>query len=554
MTKLPVRNVLVTCGGGFQGLAILEGLHQIAGVRTIVADWSPDNVGRYFASTFRLSPPIADSDAYLRFLLDVVRAENVELVIPATDLDLELLTRERVQFERLEAAVAVSRYELLVKLMNKRTTYQFAVEAGVMVLEETDLDLFERVKSDLIVKPVRGFGGKGQQILRPGQTLSTAVPDFCRHEYIVQPFLEGAREFSVDFSIDLNGSVSPLVTRQRIRSFAGFSVLGRTASDRLDVIAAADNLSRHIASHGGYGGYNVQFLDHEGGPYLIDVNARFGASSSLSLQMGTNLQAWLLGEPAGEPYGDRGLLRYVTQASLPASAIGVAGIIFDLDDTLIDQKTWISGKLHGLHSQYSAKLPPRLEFLAAGYQILEEGNRAYLIDALIDRFKLPLEIRMSLIETYRTFIPPEITIYPDVVRVISELRARGFRVGLLTDNPASSQRQKLERLAIEFDAVTLTDEIGVTKPDPAAFFAAAKGLGVPPEELAMVGDNLFRDAVGAIRAGFAGAFVVKRAGSFFNYSRALAAELPEAEHVRWLDGLDQLLWHLPVSAQPNAGL
>jgi len=62
----------------------------------------------------------------------------------------------------------------------------------------------------------------------------------------------------------------------------------------------------------------------------------------------------------------------------------------------------------------------------------------------------------------------------------------------------------------------------------------------------MVGDNLFRDAIGAVRAGYAHAFLLKREGAFFNFSRVLADEVPGLDRVRWLDNLDQILWHLPA--------
>jgi HAD superfamily hydrolase (TIGR01549 family) len=529
-------------------LAILEGLRRIAGVRSIVADNCADNVGRHFASAFRLSPPVADEEAYTH----IIAKDDVEIVVPATDIDLVILARERTRLQEIGALVAVSDSKLLAALMDKRATYWLAVDAGVPVLDDLQIDVRLPVTQPIIVKPLRGFGGKGQYVLQAGEIPLAVAATIDPATHLFQPYIKGAPEYSVDFAIDFEGHISPLIIRQRIRNFSGFSILGRAASDRTDILAAAEALAHYLSRNGGRGGFNVQFLDHNGKPHLIDINARFGTSSSFALEMGVNLQASMLGLPQVEQRRNVGLVRYITQTQVPADPVSVQGIVFDLDDTLIDQKLWISDKLKILHSRYGNALPNRAEFLTAAYQILEEGNRSRLIDELIVRLALPADMRERLIVAYREIVPQRISIYPDVARVMAELRSRGYRICLLSDNPAASQRQKLERLAEVLTGaaaladVVLTDAIGTKKPEAAAFAAAARSIGVAPGNLAMVGDNFFRDAIGAVRAGYAYAFLVKREGAFFNFNRVLADEVPGSDRVRWLDNLDQLLWHLSV--------
>jgi len=542
--------VLVTCGGGFQGLAVLEGLRRIDGVRAIVADASAENVARHFASAFRLAPPLSDRQAYLTFLEQVLEQDDIHLVIPATDLDLTLLAEVRETWRQRNVLIAVCEAGLLAVLLDKRATYRYCAEAGVPVLPELELDASVPVRAPVIAKPLRGFGGKSQHILQAGQAPAIAAPEATRSTHIWQPYLANATEISVDLAIDTLGRVSPLAARQRIRNFSGFSILGRSAGDRTDVLDIVGQLAVRLARDGGCGGFNVQLIDTDAGPMVIDVNARFGTSSTLALEMGLNLQAWLLERPTGDPVDGLDLIRYVAQTSLPASTLDIDGIVFDLDDTLIDQKAWISDKLRMLHDVRSTRLPPREVFLAAAYQVLEEGNRARLIDGLIAQLRLPADLREDLIETYRSLVPAAISTYPDAARVLAELKARGFRIGLLSDNPAASQRQKLARLAetpcgtVPFDAVVLTGHLNSSKPNPAVFRSAASTLGIPERRLAMVGDNLFRDSLGALEAGFGAAFHLSRPGSFFNFNHNLAAELTNHERVRWIESLDQLLWHL----------
>ncbi len=552
-----IRNVLVTCGGGIQGLAILEGLRRIGGLRVVIVDSTAENIGSYFASAFRRAPLLADRDGYCDFLDDTIIAENIDFVVPATDLDLQVLASERARFAKLGAAIAVSEPDLLATLMDKRKTYAFCAEAGVRVLPEIELDPEIPVPFSVIAKPLRGFGSKGQHVLRAGDRPSKMAPGVDRSTHLWQRYIENATEYSVDFAIDMQGRVSPLAARERIANFSGFSILGQaTGNSRL--LEQARATAEHIARHGGHGGFNIQFLEHDGDPTLIDINARFGTSSSLALEMGLNLQAWLVGHPVEEPKRELRLIRYVTQASATTSSIDVSGIVFDLDDTLIDQKAWIAAKLRALHGTFSSRLPPKTDFLACALQLLEEGNRAYLIDGLIKQLGLPLSLRDVLIPAYREILPDQIEVYPDVVRVLDELRRRGIRIGLLSDNPAASQRQKLQRLqdilacSDLFDAVVLTDEIGAPKPDLRSYRAIANALDLPCNSIAMVGDNLFRDALGALRAGFSEAFLLQRRGTFFNFNPAILTGVPDADRVKWIDSLDQLLWHMPVTGRSSA--
>lgn len=554
-----MRNVLVTCGGGFQGLAILEGLRQIPGVRTVICDWNEENVGRYFSTAFSRSPAIADAEEYVKFLTRLISEENIELVIPASDLDLEMLAASRARFKDLKTTVAVSDAELLAILLDKRATYRLAKISGISVLDEVAIERGAVLGKDVIAKPVKGSGGKGHRVFRRGEIADDLISLGENEKYLVQPYLDGAPEYSVDFCVNERGEVSPLAARERVRNFSGFSILGRSASHRTDLLDAAGLFANVLAGHGGLGGFNLQFIDDGGCLRLIDVNARFGTSSSFSLLMGTNLQAWLLDGAAEPAFENVKLIKYVAQTCVPLAPPSVKGIVFDLDDTLIDQKAWIWSKLKLLHEKFERVLPARSRFLQTAFQILEEGNRALLIDALIERWELPLALREGLIETYRAAIPESIFVYPDVERTVTELSRRGFRLGLLSDNPAVSQRQKLERLRATygfvsaFDAVVLSNEIGVYKPDVKAFEAIAQALETPCDHLVMVGDNLVRDSIGAIEAGFAGAFLLNRQGAFFNFNRGLAQEIDSSDLISWIDDLDKLLWHLPAPNSYSSG-
>jgi putative hydrolase of the HAD superfamily len=119
--------------------------------------------------------------------------------------------------------------------------------------------------------------------------------------------------------------------------------------------------------------------------------------------------------------------------------------------------------------------------------------------------------------------------YDDARETIDDLRARGIKVGVLTNGLSELQREKLRRIGLEdaFDAVAISQEIGAWKPDPRAFAAAVELLGLRPAEVAMVGDHLENDVAGALAAGLGAAVWVERYRGELPEGARLARELAE---------------------------
>ncbi|RRO16353.1 HAD family hydrolase [Saccharopolyspora rhizosphaerae] len=97
-------------------------------------------------------------------------------------------------------------------------------------------------------------------------------------------------------------------------------------------------------------------------------------------------------------------------------------------------------------------------------------------------------------------------LFDDVAASLDWMCASGLRLAAVTNAPGDYQRTKLAAvgLADTFDAVVISGEIGVAKPDPRIFHTACDHLGLQPHEVAHVGDRLTTDAQGATRAGLRG--------------------------------------------------
>jgi FMN phosphatase YigB (HAD superfamily)/carbamoylphosphate synthase large subunit len=549
-----VRGVLITSGGGLQGLALVKALRACRDVRISVTDWDSENVTKYFADHFAQSPPIANEFVFIAFLLDLCRRNDISYVFASTDLELEALARHRGLFADNGVTVFVSDLPLIALALDKRAFSRWLDDEGLPNLPSYDLASDKDVPFPIIGKPRRGFGGKGIRLAQDWDAWLRAEQE-SPETYLWQQHLDIFDEYSIDCSVDVRGRKSVLSIRRRIRSLGGFAVLCEPTVDA-DLDFIAERAVDSMLPLGARGPLNLQLLRNSAGCWITDLNARAGTSMPLSLIVGHNPIAFLVEGIGGSPESGCGKAHHRTLRTLEERAIpdldltAVRGVVFDLDDTLFDQKRWMFEKLSMTWYLASSALPDRSSFLSLALRIIEEGNRSRLFDAIGAELGLEAKLRQRLIDIYRAAVPKQPCVYPDTRATLVELRSRGYRTGVLTDNPPLSQKQKLVSSAIDtlVDAVTLTGELGVQKPDSRAFIAVAEKLGCETHQLIMVGDNVFRDVVGAVDAGYSHAFLLRRTGAFFNFSDNLASEALGEMKYTPINHLCELHAHLPALA------
>jgi HAD superfamily hydrolase (TIGR01549 family) len=96
------------------------------------------------------------------------------------------------------------------------------------------------------------------------------------------------------------------------------------------------------------------------------------------------------------------------------------------------------------------------------------------------------------------------TLYPEVREVLSELKRKGLKVGLVSNGYEEEIDLILEKVNLEkatFDVTVGVDKIRKAKPNPDIFKYAISKLDVGPEEAIFVGDNEEADYKGAENAG-----------------------------------------------------
>jgi 2-haloalkanoic acid dehalogenase type II len=218
--------------------------------------------------------------------------------------------------------------------------------------------------------------------------------------------------------------------------------------------------------------------------------------------------------------------------------VRIRGILFDLDFTLVDNDVGWRRLWPEVAERFAARFPGfdpdefesrSFDFADRHYELVLRGDidyETYRRDYVRHGLEPWGELDDELFTAYsdaRMRSVDLIELFSDAVDTIRSLRARGLKVGILTNGPSELQRRKLRRIGIEkeVDAVAVSEEIGVSKPDPEAYARAVAMLGLEPAEVAMVGDHVVNDVAGALAAGLAAAVWVERR----------PGELPEGAHL-----------------------
>jgi putative hydrolase of the HAD superfamily len=99
---------------------------------------------------------------------------------------------------------------------------------------------------------------------------------------------------------------------------------------------------------------------------------------------------------------------------------------------------------------------------------------------------------------------------PAMSAAVGRARAAGIRTALLSNSWGDSGYER-STFGDLFDAVVISSEVGLRKPDPEIFLLAADRVGVPPAECVFV-DDLLPNAEGAKAVGMEG--IVHRSAEF----------------------------------------
>ena len=120
------------------------------------------------------------------------------------------------------------------------------------------------------------------------------------------------------------------------------------------------------------------------------------------------------------------------------------------------------------------------------------GVKANTYEKIVSHYNLPGTYAQELLEEFVHIDISDITIFPDVMDTMIQLKARGYWVVLVTSGDKEIQRKKIDVLGLNnryFDDIVITERNkGQSK--KACFLEIMKRYDLQPEEVICVGDKI----------------------------------------------------------------
>jgi putative hydrolase of the HAD superfamily len=120
---------------------------------------------------------------------------------------------------------------------------------------------------------------------------------------------------------------------------------------------------------------------------------------------------------------------------------------------------------------------------------------------------------LFLAEMYRGISRLRLQLYPEVKNVLDELLPC-FKLAAVSDAQSAWALPEMRTVGIEtyFNPIIVSGDFGFRKPDKRIFEAALNGLGLPPENVLFVGNDMYRDIYGAQQFGMKTVFFSSNQG------------------------------------------
>lgn len=264
--------------------------------KVFAADMNGTAPALYFADGRFLVPRIS-ADDYIDAVISLCNENNISLIVPTIDTELEKLAQNKERIEKAtRARVLISDFNAVSICCDKYKTANFFRRHGfgyprVITAEDIEAKNYE---FPLFIKPLNGSSS-----INAFKVNSERELEFFS-EYVKEPILQecvSGKEYTVDCFSDFDGNIITVVPRHRIATRGGEVLKGRIEKNA----ALIQDVKRLLTAFGFIGQITVQcFLCESGEIKYIEINPRFGGGAPMSIMAGAdsceNLYRLLLGE------------------------------------------------------------------------------------------------------------------------------------------------------------------------------------------------------------------------------------------------------------------
>ena len=339
--------VFVTDGEQRSALAVTRALGR-AGIPVTVGESSQPSLAgssRYCQRHLCYPSPLENPEQFTDFLSYEMRKGNYRLVIPMTDVTMQLVARIGKAIAPVRAPVPTGEQVLLAQ--DKKATLMLAQSLGIacpatyMMCEHDRIEeVATRVQYPVVIKPRWSCYQRGarwvQGPVQYAQDANELTRKYCEIDSqlpqpMVQETIEG--EGRGVFLLLWNGGLKAAFCHRRLREkppSGGVSVLRESIRLDDDLVAQSLDLLNAI---GWQGVAMVEFKldERDGRPKLMEINGRFWGSLQLAIDAGVNFPLMLYRLANGEDVAPQFDYR---------EGVKTRWLLGDLDHLLIRLKQW----------------------------------------------------------------------------------------------------------------------------------------------------------------------------------------------------------------------
>jgi carbamoyl-phosphate synthase large subunit len=255
--------------------------------RVVVTDVNPLSPAVHAAERW-YHVPLATAPDYLDAIAAICEAEDIGLVVPTIDDELELFGAAIGWMASRGIKVAVSPEATSRTCNDKLATCQHLRANGIRAAEtRLPAELPEDLSFPLFIKPRFGRGGVGAYAIHARKDLTFFV-EYVQNP-VVQEYLDGP-EFTIDVLCDFRHRPISVVPRERVVVRAGVTDRGRTVHDRT-LIDLAKSVTQALPFSGAV---NIQCRVVNGEPVVFEINPRFSGGIPLTIAAGADFPRYLV--------------------------------------------------------------------------------------------------------------------------------------------------------------------------------------------------------------------------------------------------------------------
>ncbi|PCJ89771.1 MAG: hypothetical protein COA57_01040 [Flavobacteriales bacterium] len=292
--KIPI---LVTAVGAELSFAVIKAIQcSQLNYNLIGCDIYKDVVGKYWCDQFENVPPAKNEDEYIQKIVEIVKKNKVEILIPIADIEFFVLSKLKQEFkEKYGCHILVNSDQEIQRFSDKWQAFEWYKKNEIPTPETVLCHKIEDIKKSIhgwsfpcIIKPRTGGGSRHIYTCYSKNDIEIFLP--VVPEPIIQQYIDPIRneEFTAGTYRTADNKVHVIVLRRTLK-FGMTNTAETIGNQELEAFCKDVILKTNLI-----GSNNIQFRNGKEGPKVIEINPRFSGTTGIRANFGFNdVEMWI---------------------------------------------------------------------------------------------------------------------------------------------------------------------------------------------------------------------------------------------------------------------